>query len=192
IFEPFFTTKETGQGTGLGLAAVYGAIRDHHGDVSVYSELGKGSVFYVYLPVSEEEIQIKKLIDRKRIPGNSAILLIEDEEIIRKTTCDILKELGYEVFSAKDEVQGVKLYKENSSRIDLVILDMIMPKMSGEEAFNAIFSINPEVKIIITSGFSHGIKVQQLQANNDNVAFIKKPYHVNELSEVIAGMLTET
>ena len=191
IFEPFFTTKETGQGTGLGLAAVYGAIRDHHGDVSVYSELGKGSVFYVYLPVSEEEIQIKKLIDRKRIPGNSAILLIEDEEIIRKTTCDILKELGYEVFSAKDGVQGVKLYKENSSRIDLVILDMIMPKMSGEEAFNAIFSINPEVKIIITSGFSHDIKVQQLQAKNDNIVFIKKPFHASELSELIATKLVK-
>lgn len=191
IFEPFFTTKKTGQGTGLGLSAVYGTVRDHQGDITIYSELDKGTVFHLYLPVIEETIQVEEQPNKKQITGNGVILVVDDEEVIRITASNILENFGYEVLTAEDGKQGLKVYIENKNRIDLVILDMTMPVMNGEEAFNAILHINPEAKIIITSGFSHEIKIQHLQANNDNFAFIKKPYHISELNELIETMLSK-
>ncbi|MCK5297085.1 MAG: PAS domain S-box protein, partial [Alphaproteobacteria bacterium] len=133
VFEPFFTTKKTGKGTGLGLSAVYGTIRDHQGDITVYSEIDKGTIFHIYLPISNETVKFEeKPTKEKLLTGCGLILVIDDEKMIRTTSSNILKKLGYDVIVAENGEHGVELYKKNSDRIKLVVLDMVMPKMNGK------------------------------------------------------------
>jgi len=179
IFEPFFTTKEQGKGTGLGLAAVYGTVRDHKGSISVYSEPGHGTVFNVYLPLcTTKSCEIEQSKELTRGYGN--ILLVDDEEILRNTGRCLLEELGYTVYTAEDGVQGIALYSQQRDIIDLVILDMVMPKLGGKETFIKLREINPNVRVLFCSGFHNEGTENQLRELGAK-GFIRKPYSMIDL-----------
>lgn len=188
IFEPFFTTKEKSKGTGLGLAAVYGTIQDHHGAVTVYSEKKVGTVFHLYLPCSDlaaRDHRKKAIIAH----GSGTILLVDDEEIIRTTGKSLLKNMGYDVLTARNGSEGVACFRDNHGNIDAVIMDMIMPEMDGHEAFFELRKIDPDCKIIISSGFARNESLQALQQAGLN-GFIRKPFQDYELSHILADILT--
>lgn len=189
IFEPFFTTKEQGKGTGLGLAAVYGSVQDHKGDIKVYSEAGKGSVFHLYLPV--EDSRECRREDQAGIPerqGRGTILLVDDEEIIRAIAAPMLEEMGYTVLTAMDGEDGLRQYKQHLKTIDLVLLDMVMPRLNGTETFRAIRKINPEAKVVLSSGFARDARIEDLKAEG-LLGFVKKPFRCGELADLLATHL---
>ncbi len=188
IFEPFFTTKEVGKGTGLGLAAVYGIVSDHQGAINVFSEVGKGTVFKVYLPVDKSAAVADKNVEDEFQPGSGCILIVDDEDIIRETTKELLVDLGYDVFLAANGEEGMEMFKEHYKTIDLVILDMIMPKMSGYDTFKNMKEIDPDVKILLSSGFSRDADMKELQQEGA-LGFIQKPYTYAELSRILAKVL---
>ena len=188
IFEPFFTTKEVGKGTGLGLAAVYGMVKDHHGHVSFYTEPGQGTVFHIFLPISAEVDNFISQEEDKVIRGNGTILVIDDEDIIRTTATLILENLGYNVLLAQNGQEGADLYRQKQDHIDLVLLDMVMPVMNGREAFELIRAANPEAKIIMSSGFARDLNVADLTSKG-LAGFIMKPFSRVRLSQVIGEVL---
>jgi two-component system cell cycle sensor histidine kinase/response regulator CckA len=156
IFEPFFTTKAPGFGTGLGLSVVHGIVSSHGGFIDVKSSLGKGTTFYVYLPAAQRtvlEYQSSKKDAEEAQGGTETILIIEDEELLRELLQHLLISKGYKVISAKDGLQGVEIYKENYKNISLVISDLGLPKLSGEDVFKQIKQFRPEAKVILASGF---------------------------------------
>ncbi len=188
IFEPFFTTKESAQGTGLGLSAVYGAVQDHHGAITVYSEVNKGTVFHVYLPLSGNHVE--QLASEPQVPlGSGTILLVDDEELVQATAATLLSKLGYEVILAENGKKGLEVYKEHQKEIRLVILDMIMPVMGGKEVFMNIHAIDPSLPIIISSGFSREEDQEMLRQLGVS-AFLRKPFHRVELAEMISKLLS--
>jgi PAS domain S-box-containing protein len=190
IFEPFFTTKEMGRGTGLGLASVYGIIKSHGGYINVYSETEIGTTFSIYLPASGKEVQQEKREPIVTVSkGSGTILLIDDEEMIIKVGEELLQELGYKVLVAKSGQGAIKLYKKNTDKIDLVIMDMIMPGMGGGETFDHLKEINPDIKVLLSSGYSiNGQASEILKRGCDG--FIQKPFNINQLSEKIQGIIT--
>jgi PAS domain S-box-containing protein len=190
IFEPFFTTKETGQGTGLGLAAVYGTIKEHQGVITVYSEESVGTTFHIYLPLAQESHAAAHTALSAEAPvrGEGCILIVDDEAVIRNMAREILTELGYEVLLAEDGQEGVDVYKEKQEKIDLVILDLVMPKMSGRDCFQALRKIDPEVKVILSSGFARDTSVSDL-FEAGAVGFVKKPYRGVALSQAVSRCL---
>jgi len=187
IFEPFFTTKKQGKGTGLGLAAVYGTVQDHHGAINVYSEVGTGTVFHIYLPCSEKSVQSRQ-IDAKVIDGSGQILLVDDEEIIRITGKHMLEEMGYSVLLAKNGREAVEIFQERNKSIDLVIMDMIMPEMNGHEAFFKLKKIDKNCKVVISSGFPKNERLDELMKSG-LYGFIHKPYRDFELSQLLSKVL---
>ncbi len=190
LFEPFFTTKEEGKGTGLGLAMVYGAVKGHGGVVKVYSEVGRGSVFKVLLPLREESPPIKANSLAKRTAlGTGTVLVVDDEDIIRRLLGEMLEELGFTVISARDGEEGLGIYRERWKEIDVVIVDMIMPKLSGREAFLEMKKINPSVQVILSTGFTKEGAVQET-LDEGITWFIQKPYRLEELSEAMFQALS--
>ena len=188
IFEPFFTTKEKGKGTGLGLSMVYGIVRNHGGFINVESEPGKGTTFKVFYPASHraEKKETGNMNDVKG--GSETILIAEDEDAMRELIKDILESGGYEVVTAENGEAAVDIYKKRKDQIDLVILDMIMPKMNGSEAFRELKKINPNILVLLSSGYSQDGKAQGLL--NEGVAgFLGKPYQVRELLEKVRAVL---
>jgi PAS domain S-box-containing protein len=191
IFEPFFTTKEMGRGTGLGLASVYGIIKNHGGYINVYSEKDQGTTFSIYLPASEKKIVEEKEVAVAFAKGSGTILLIDDEQMIIDVGRELLSELGYEVMLARSGPEAIEGYKKNHPRIDLVIMDMIMPGMSGGETFDRLKEINPDVKVLLSSGYSiNGQATKILQRGCDG--FIQKPFNMNQLGEKIQAILGST
>ncbi len=189
IFEPFFTTKEQGKGTGLGLAAVYGSVKEHHGEITVRSELGEGTVFRVHLPVVEKYIKVNSKPDiDKIIHGSGCILVVDDEPIIRTVLEKSLKDLGYDVILASNGAEGLSCYIENKKNISLVILDMVMPIMNGSECFEKLKQINPDVKVIIASGFTNDASFATLKEHGA-CGFIRKPFRHADLSRIISETL---
>jgi two-component system cell cycle sensor histidine kinase/response regulator CckA len=190
IFEPFFTTKEMGRGTGLGLASVYGIIKSHGGYINVYSEKERGTVFTIYLPASAKEV----LIDEEGSPamlikGTGTILLIDDEKMILDVGLELLEELGYTVLSAMSGQEAIDVFQKDQDNIDLVIMDMIMPGMGGGETFDRLKEINPEVKVLLSSGYSiNGQATKIIRRGCDG--FIQKPFNMNQLAEKIQKILT--
>ena len=189
IFEPFFSTKEQGKGTGLGLATVYRAVLDHHGAILVESELGKGTVFRMLLPISFETPEIPAS-HREIVQGDAKILLVDDEEIIRFTGQNMLEDMGYTVFVAENGKQAVDLYRSRSGEIDLVVMDMIMPEMNGHEAFYKMREINPQCRIIIISGYTRYENIEELQKDGLS-GFLKKPFSDVALNKMIEDVLRE-
>ena len=184
IFEPFFTTKEMGRGTGLGLASVYGIIKSHSGYIDVHSEKEKGTTFTIYLPASEKEAVREKTVPAAMLKGTGAILLIDDEKMILDVGRELLEELGYTVLSALSGREALDIFQKNSDKIDLVIMDMIMPGMGGGETFDRLRAINPNIKVLLSSGYSvNGQASKILHRGCDG--FIQKPFNLNRLAEKI-------
>jgi len=189
IFEPFFTTKEMGRGTGLGLASVYGIIKSHAGYINVYSEKEKGTVFTIYLPASEKEVP-KEIESGPAaiIKGSGIILLIDDEKMILDVGVELLEELGYTVKSAMSGQEAIDVLKKERGKIDLIIMDMIMPGMGGGETFDRLKEIDPDIKVLLSSGYSiNGQATKILRRGCDG--FIQKPFNMNQLAEKVQRIL---
>jgi PAS domain S-box-containing protein len=185
IFEPFFTTKEVGQGSGLGLAAVYGTAKQHGGAVSVVSEEGKGTSASIYLPLAEECVKIDAPEQAALVQGEGCILIVDDEEMIRDIGKALLAKLGFEVLLAEDGEAAISLYREKQERVKIVILDVVMPKLSGLETFRMLKAINPNVRVIVSSGFGPDQRIASI-LNEGAKGFLQKPFSIKDLSTMIA------
>jgi two-component system cell cycle sensor histidine kinase/response regulator CckA len=193
IFEPFYTTKEVGKGTGMGLATVFGIVKQHSGFILVESEVGTGTSFHIYLPVVDGTI---KKADLRPVPagealgGSETLLLAEDEEAVRESVLRVLKEAGYRVLVAKDGEEAVELFREHSSEISLLVSDMVMPRMSGRDAYEAMLRMSPQLCVLFTSGYSLGGDASDFVLL-DGMHMIQKPYDADTLlrkiREVIDG-----
>jgi CheY-like chemotaxis protein len=196
IFEPFYTTKEIDKGTGLGLYSVYRTIIDHNGEITLSSEVNVGTTFYITLPIIKNEISssapIKDDVINKEIKTESkgVILLVDDEEIIRFTGKEILKYMGYDVFLAVDGQDAIDVFKREHGKIDLVIMDMLMPKLNGKEAFMEMIKIDKNSKVIISSGFLRDNDVKELNSMG-LTGYIHKPYQSSELSKLLDDVLNK-
>ncbi|MCK4729668.1 MAG: response regulator [Desulfobacterales bacterium] len=188
IFEPFFTTKEMGRGTGLGLASVYGIIKGHGGYIDVESEPGRGTTFSIYLPATEEKVEKTVKPTEEIVEGAGTILLVDDEDRIMDVGTKLLKRLGYTVLEARGGREAVEIYKDNKDKIDLVILDMVMPRMGGGEAYDRMKEINPNVKVLLSSGYSIESQAKEILARGCD-AFIQKPFGMQDLSVRIREIL---
>jgi len=190
IFEPFFTTKDVGKGTGLGLASAYGIIKNHNGVIRVYSELGNGTTFNIYLPASDDKGVPDIKVSTELLKGKEKILLVDDEEGTIQVEELMLKELGYSVLPALSGQQAVQLYKENMVSLDLVALDMIMPEMNGRDTYEELIRINPKVKVLLVSGYSLNKQIEELMGLGCN-GFIQKPFDIVQLSQKIREVLED-
>ncbi len=188
IFDPFFTTKEMGRGTGLGLASAYGIIKNHDGIIKVASEKGEGAVFSIFLPVSETEVIKDKDSASEILKGNETILLVDDEDIIIDVGKELLRQMGHTVFVAKSGEASIELYEAKRKEIDMVILDMIMPEMGGGEIYEKLREINPDVKVLLSSGYSLDGQATEILERGCN-GFIQKPFNIRELSQKIREIL---
>jgi len=191
MYDPFFTTKGKSGGTGLGLTMVYNIVQHHGGFIDVYTEKGSGSEFIVYLPVprGDSETAIPGLAGAIR-KGTGTVLVVDDEEVIRTISAELLSMCGFSVLTAADGYEGVKKFQENSDGIDLVILDIIMPGISGIETYLMLKEIKKDVKVLLTSGFRHEEKIQEGMKLGIN-GFVQKPYNLNRLSEAVFKILDE-
>lgn len=176
IFEPFFTTKKRGEGTGLGLAMVFGIIKSHSGHITCESSIGQGTTFHIYLPA--HKLQAKEndeTITEHEAPGNESILVIDDEESIRKLCSRALTKVGYKVLTAKNGYEGLELFKNHMDDISLVILDLIMPEMGGNRCLEELFNVDPTVKVLVASGYSAEAPVNEVMKIGAK-KFLAKPY----------------
>lgn len=190
IFEPFFTTKDPSRGTGMGLAMVYGIVQNHGGSLAVESSEGAGSVFSVYLPIAEKLTDQVVPVTTKTHQGQGQILLVDDHSMIRDVTSQMLSNLGYTVITAENGVKALEYYQDHALDVDLIILDMIMPKMSALECFQRFKRINPHVRVILSTGYVNNNRVQEI-LNEGMSGFVQKPYHLHELSKVVADALKQ-
>jgi len=188
IFEPFFTTKERGRGTGLGLASSYGIIKNHGGFIDVESEKDIGTSFIIYLPASEKDVDFDKKPVDELLKGRETVLLIDDEEMILDVSAKMLEELGYQVISAAGGRKGIHTYEQNKDRVDLVILDMIMPEFGGRESFDTMIRINPSVRVLLSSGYSLDSQAKEIMQRGCK-GFIQKPFTMTALSKKIREIL---
>ncbi len=188
IFEPFFTTKEMGRGTGLGLASAYGIIKNHGGYINVYSEKGRGTTFNIYLPVSKNAQQEDDGTSRRIYTGHETILLVDDEDITMDVGQELLAELGYKVLAARNGHDALEIYRQHEGRIDMVILDMVMPGMGGGQTYDELKQLNPDVKVLLASGYSISGEASRILERGCN-AFIQKPFNMKQLSEKIRKVL---
>jgi two-component system cell cycle sensor histidine kinase/response regulator CckA len=188
IFEPFFTTKEMGRGTGLGLASAYGIIKAHEGYIDVDSRKGRGTTFSIYLPASEKEALRTVRASDSIINGTETVLLVDDEEVVREASQELLEAMGYRVLIAKDGKEAVELYKNKQEDIDIVLLDIVMPNMGGREAYETLKSINPDIRVLLLSGYSIDGQATEILKRGAN-AFIQKPFNMKELSGKIREVL---
>lgn len=184
IFDPFFTTKEMGRGTGLGLASVYGIVKNHGGIIEVNSQKGEGTTFTIYMPASDKEIIEEKEVSGETLKGTETVLLVDDEDRILDIGEKTLKFLGYKVLIARDGKEAIEFYRKNQDRIDIVILDMIMPEMGGGEAYDRLKEINPHVKVLLSSGYSIDGEATEILKRGCN-GFVQKPFSMKELSQRI-------
>jgi two-component system cell cycle sensor histidine kinase/response regulator CckA len=189
-FDPFFTTKKMGRGTGLGLASAYGIIKNHGGVLNVYSEKSHGSTFEIYLPASEKEAIEEPETTSDALGGSETILLVDDEDIIFEIAGELLGRLGYNVLTAGSGREAIDIYEKNKDRIDMVILDMIMPDMSGRHTYEKMKDIDPRVKVLLSSGYSINGYAQEILDLGCN-GFVQKPYNAKQLSQKLREILDD-
>lgn len=189
IFEPFFTTKEVGKGTGLGLAMVYGIIKQHNGYINVYSEPVKGTTFKIYLPLIKSKVEEVKLANLSIIKGGiETILVAEDDAQVRELTKEVLEGFGYKVMEATDGDDATKIFNENKDKIQLLFLDVIMPKKNGKEVYDEIKKVRPDIKAIFTSGYNADI-IHKKGILEEGLDFITKPISPDELLRMVREVL---
>ena len=186
IFDPFFTTKEKDRGTGLGLASAYGIVKNHGGFISVYSEVGHGTTFNIYLPTSAQEIQTAPPDKRRLVKGTETILLVDDEEMILEVGAAMLAKLGYRVVRARGGPQAVEMLQGQA--IDLIILDLIMPGLDGGKTFDRLRQLQATIPVILSSGYSINGQATEIMSRGCN-GFIQKPFNIVELSQKIREVL---
>jgi two-component system cell cycle sensor histidine kinase/response regulator CckA len=184
IFDPFFTTKEMGRGTGLGLASVYGIVKGHGGYIDVESNIDHGTAFNLYLPATDKQVRVSAKTAEPIKKGEGTILLVDDEETVIDVGAKMLEHLGFKVLIARNGEEAVNLYTENKTSIDLVVLDMIMPGMGGGEAYDTLKEIDPDIKVILSSGYSLDGQAGEIMARGCD-GFIQKPFDVGQLSRKI-------
>jgi len=190
IFEPYFTTKDKGVGTGLGMAVVFGIVQNHGGSIQVNSEIGKGTVFNVYLP-KLETATIEQIPIRESTPkGDERVLLIDDEAAIINAGKQMLERLGYEVITRTSSIDALELFRSQPDRFDVVITDMTMPNMTGVELSKEVMNIRPDIPVILCTGFSE--QINEEKANGMGVrAFVMKPIVMSEMANTIRKVLDE-
>jgi len=188
IFEPFFTTKELGKGTGLGLASVYGIIKNHGGFINVQSEKGKGTTFTIYLPTTKKDMKEAEDDSNQILEGSETILLVDDEKIILNVGTELLKSMGYQVLVAGSGKEAIEVFKKNHDNIEMIILDTIMPEMGGDETYEKLKEINPGIKVLLSSGYGIDDQAVQILAN-DCDGFIQKPFNLEDLSKSTRAIL---
>jgi len=185
IFDPFFTTKFTGRG--LGLAAVLGIVRGQKGAITVDTAVGKGSTFQVFFPALGQPRDVKPAAARKASPGSATILVVDDEAIVHKTARSTLEKLGYAVLVAENGVEALQIFERQQDRIALIVLDMTMPIMSGEETLSRLRSIREKVKIVASSGYNEQEFLEKFGNRVDG--FLQKPYTALQVAEVVSHAL---
>jgi two-component system cell cycle sensor histidine kinase/response regulator CckA len=190
IFEPFFTTKGMGGGSGLGLASVYGIIKGHGGYIDVDSEKGHGTTFSIYLPASDQFVKKTSKPYERIIKGDETVLLVDDEEFVIDVGVELLKKLGYNVLEAGSGKEAIQLFGEWCDKIDMVILDMIMPDIGGGEVYDRIKEIDPQVKVLLSSGYSIDGQATDILERGCN-SFIQKPFSMKVLSKKIREVLNK-
>ena len=181
IFDPFFTTKQRGRGTGLGLASAYGIIKNHDGIITARSEKGQGTTFTIYLPASDKPVSQVEIAPEERLSGTGTILLIDDEDMILDVGQALLEKLGYQVLVAAGGSAGLEIYRQNTAKIDLVILDMIMPEMNGAETYERLKEMDSGVKVLFSSGYTMD-RVANDIIKQGSQSFIQKPFDIKKLS----------
>ncbi|HLM59723.1 MAG TPA: response regulator, partial [Pyrinomonadaceae bacterium] len=190
IFEPFYTTKKTGEGTGLGLATVYGIIKQSEGYIWADSEIGKGTTFDVYLPRVEAEVESSaenKLSDKIQ-GGTETILLVEDEDMVRNLSRQILEICGYQVIEARNGIEALTLSESRNQKIDLLLTDVVMPQMGGRELMEKLSTLHPGISVLFTSGYTDDAVLRQgVQAEDMN--FIQKPFTLDALAHKVRKCL---
>ncbi len=191
IFEPFFTTKGIGKGTGLGLASVYGIVKAHGGYIDVSSRKGEGTTFEIFLPTIEAPAPGRKEKTTSIIPGRGTILIVDDEPMVLNAAADMLDRLGYSVWKASGGHEALRLFERDHSGIDLVILDLIMPDMSGGEVYDRLIQIDETVKVLLSSGYSiEGKAAEILERGCED--FLQKPFDLKTLSRKVGMLLRGT
>jgi PAS domain S-box-containing protein len=195
IFEPFFTTKQVGKGTGLGLSMAYGIVKQHDGHINVYSEPGHGTTFKIYLPVIESAVEeTEVIVEPEVLGGTETILLAEDDEGLRNLASDVLDQLGYTVLLAKDGEEAVQMYTKNCERIDLLLLDVMMPRMGGPEAYEKMRQMGGAIPLIFMTGYSSDFVKDRFVKQNISIEalgadVIQKPYNIDGLGRKIREVL---
>jgi len=188
VFEPFFTTKPTGKGTGLGLATVYGTIKEHHGQIRIDSQPGLGTTVRILLPQDQPAVILEEEIKSDVVYGEGCILVVDDEDLVRSMARAQLKALGYEVVMAKDGIEALQIYGRLRDQIDLVLLDVVMPQLGGRDTLKRLRLMDPDIRVVLSSGFDpDGTREDLLELGA--TGFIAKPYRQAQLSQVVARAL---
>jgi CheY-like chemotaxis protein len=188
-FEPFFTTKERGKGTGLGLSMVYGIIKQSGGFIRVASELGKGTAIMVYLPRTEERcVPDKEAFPAESLRGEETVLVVEDEDSIRKLAVEVLEQHGYTVLSADDGEKALRIAAAHKGEIGLLLADVIMPRMGGRELYERLRKLRPGIKVLYVSGYTDDSIVRQRMLD-PGIAFLQKPYTPKSLARKLKDVL---
>ena len=189
IFEPFFTTKDISRGTGLGLASTYGIVASYEGCIEVDTKVDVGSTFHVFLPLSPKTLpsdnEASMLTSE---PPEGTVLLVDDDENIRETTMELLEDRGFTVLEAANGEEALRIYREKANEIDIVVLDMIMPKMGGNEAFDLLIKINPQVKVLLSTGYSMEGQASDIVAKGC-AGYIQKPFNITDLTRKIMEII---
>ncbi|MDQ1355207.1 MAG: two-component system, cell cycle sensor histidine kinase and response regulator CckA [Acidobacteriota bacterium] len=191
IFDPFFTTKTEGRGTGLGLSMVYNIIKQHNGFINVYSQEGFGATFHIYLPVLEGPIPKEEIDRREEVPhGEGLILVVDDEEVMRQTASSILNECGYSVKVAENGEEALQIFKKYKNEIKAVLLDMVMPRMSGQQTYIELVKIDKNIKVLLVSGFKQDDRVEAILKMGVK-GFMQKPYTLVALADRLSQLINE-
>ncbi|MBU2511362.1 response regulator [bacterium] len=189
IFDPFFTTKEKSMGTGLGLSIVHTIVKNHNGFITTYSQPGIGTVFNVHLPTDKHKLKLEEVFPKKGFPrGEGLVLIVDDETLMRESAKMMLKECGYDSIIAEDGEAGVRIFRQRHKEIRLVLLDLVMPNKSGKDCFLEMKEIDPEVKVLLSSGFTQDERVESVM-NLGIEGFLHKPYTLENLANSIQKII---